>query len=242
MDKTKLKKLTYSISVNLVIVAMLGGLFALTLNNGVKSVFAPQSENLYYRGNSEQKCVSLMINVYWGNEYLPNMLKTLKDNNIKTTFFVGGTWVNKFPELFLQIVNDGHEIGNHGFFHKDQDKLDYAQNKSEILNNHNLIKELLGVEMNLFAPPSGAYSSITLDVAESLGYKTIMWSKDTIDWRDHDASLILKRATTNLSNGDLILMHPTEATVQALSDIIANIKSQGFEIVTVSKNIEETEV
>ena len=82
MDKTKLKKLTYSISVNLVIVAMLGGLFALTLNNGVKSVFAPQSENLYYRGNSEQKCVSLMINVYWGNEYLPNMLKTLKD--IKT--------------------------------------------------------------------------------------------------------------------------------------------------------------
>ena len=96
--------------------------------------------------------------------------------------------------------------------------------------------------MNLFAPPSGAYSSITLDVAESLGYKTIMWSKDTIDWRDHDASLILKRATTNLNNGDLILMHPTEATVQALSDIIASIKSQGFEIITVSKNIEETEV
>lgn len=237
MDKTKLKKLTYSISVNLVIVAMLGGLFALTLNNGVKSVFAPQSENLYYRGNSEQKCVSLMINVYWGNEYLPNMLKTLKDNNIKTTFFVGGTWVNKFPELFLQIVNDGHEIGNHGFFHKDHDKLNYAQNSTEIMATHKLVKEYTGENMTLFSPPSGAYNDITVKVATNLGYKTILFSKDTIDWRDHDTNLIIQRATTNIQNGELILMHPTLNTAEALPTIIEKLQNQGFTLTTVTQNI-----
>lgn len=240
MEKNRKIKIVSLLS-NLVIICVLVVVSVFTILPSSKTV--SQNENgVYYSGNPDKPYISLMVNVYWGNEYLEQMLEIFLENDIQTTFFVGGTWASKNNELLQKIKDAGHEIGNHGFFHKDQDKLDYAQNKSEILNNHNLIKELLGVEMNLFAPPSGAYSSITLDVAESLGYKTIMWSKDTIDWRDHDASLILKRATTNLSNGDLILMHPTEATVQALSDIIANIKSQGFEIVTVSKNIEETEV
>ena len=240
MEKNRKIKIVSLLS-NLVIICVLVVVSVFTILPSSKTV--SQNENgVYYSGNPDKPYISLMVNVYWGNEYLEQMLEIFLENDIQTTFFVGGTWASKNNELLQKIKDAGHEIGNHGFFHKDQDKLDYAQNKSEILNNHNLIKELLGVEMNLFAPPSGAYSSITLDVAESLGYKTIMWSKDTIDWRDHDASLILKRAATNLSNGDLILMHPTEATVQALSDIIANIKSQGFEIVTVSKNIEETEV
>ena len=240
MEKNRKIKIVSLLS-NLVIICVLVVVSVFTILPSSKTV--SQNENgVYYSGNPDKPYISLMVNVYWGNEDLEQMLEIFLENDIQTTFFVGGTWASKNNELLQKIKDAGHEIGNHGFFHKDQDKLDYAQNKSEILNNHNLIKELLGVEMNLFAPPSGAYSSITLDVAESLGYKTIMWSKDTIDWRDHDASLILKRATTNLSNGDLILMHPTEATVQALSDIIANIKSQGFEIVTVSKNIEETEV
>ena len=240
MEKNRKIKIVSLLS-NLVIICVLVVVSVFTILPSSKTV--SQNENgVYYSGNPDKPYISLMVNVYWGNEYLEQMLEIFLENDIQTTFFVGGTWASKNNELLQKIKDAGHEIGNHGFFHKDQDKLDYAQNKSEILNNHNLIKELLGVEMNLFAPPSGAYSSITLDVAESLGYKTIMWSKDTIDWRDHDASLILKRATTNLSNGDLILMHPTEATVQALSDIIANIKIQGFEIVTVSKNIEETEV
>ena len=240
MEKNRKIKIVSLLS-NLVIICVLVVVSVFTILPSSKTV--SQNENgVYYSGNPDKPYISLMVNVYWGNEYLEQMLEIFLENDIQTTFFVGGTWASKNNELLQKIKDAGHEIGNHGFFHKDQDKLDYAQNKSEILNNHNLIKELIGVEMNLFAPPSGAYSSITLDVAESLGYKTIMWSKDTIDWRDHDASLILKRATTNLSNGDLILMHPTEATVQALSDIIANIKSQGFEIVTVSNNIEETEV
>lgn len=68
---------------------------------------------------------------------------------------------------------------------------------SEIGLTHEIIKQLLGYEMTLFAPPSGSYGQNTLKVAQDMGYKTIMWSKDTIDWRDQDENLIYSRATKN---------------------------------------------
>ena len=97
-----------------------------------------------------------------------------------------------------------------------------------------LISENLGVEMHLFAPPSGAYNKTTVDAATSLNYTTIMWTHDTIDWRDQDEKLITKRATKNLSNGDLILMHPTKKTVDALAGILAYAVNNGFNPTTVS--------
>ena len=64
-----------------------------------------------------------------------------------------------------------------------------------------------------------------------------MWSKDTIDWRDKDSSLVYKRATNNLTNGDLILMHPKEHTLNALKDMLEYCIENGFSVVTVSQNI-----
>ena len=88
--------------------------------------------------------------------------------------------------------------------------------------------------MTLFAPPSGAYSINTVDAASNLNYKTIMWTHDTIDWRDQNSDLIYKRAIKDLSNGDLILMHPTEKTVQAMTNIISTAINNGFNPTTVS--------
>ena len=100
-----------------------------------------------------------------------------------------------------------------------------------------MVKSLAGIDMNLFAPPSGDFNDVTLEVADKLGYKTIMWTKDTIDWRDKDTNLIYNRATAKPNNGDLILMHPTKNTVEALSGIINFYKNKGFNLVTVSANL-----
>ena len=216
---------------------MLGFLCILTLNNDVRSVFGPSYNNLFYRGNTEQNNVSLMINVYWGNEYLPSILKTFDDYNVKTTFFVGGMWVSKYPEELMNLVNKGHEIGNHGFFHKDQDKLSYNENQQEIFNTHKIVKEYIGKDMTLFAPPSGAFNDYTIHCATNLGYQVIMWSRDTIDWRDQDANLIYERATKKLSNGELILMHPTLKTAEALPRILDYCKNNNLNVVPVSNNI-----
>lgn len=205
------------------------------------SVFLPQStfpvsasKVPIYKGTSDTK-VSLMINVYWGTEYVEPMLDVLDSYEIKTTFFLGGSWVEKNHGVAREIVERGHEIGNHGYFHKDHKKISKSTNKSEIESCHKIVKAVLGVEMNLFAPPSGSFSADTLDIAEEIGYNTIMWSLDTIDWRDKDVSLIVKRATEKASGGDLILMHPTKETLEALPIIIDKLIAKGLEVARVTE-------
>lgn len=198
------------------------------------------SSEAIYRGNISNKNVSLMINVYWGTEFLDSMLEILNEENVKVTFFVGGIWATKNAEYLKKFNENGHEIGNHGFNHKDHDKLSVDGNKQEISSTHSIVKSITNVEMTLFAPPSGAYNTTTLQVANALGYKTIMWTLDTIDWRDKDENLILSRATKKYQNGALILMHPTEKTVEALPEIIKFYKDKGFNLTTVTQNIQSS--
>ncbi len=205
------------------------------------SVFLPQSsfpvatsKTPIYKGSSNDK-VSLMVNVYWGTEYVVPMLDVFESYEIKTTFFLGGSWVEKNHEVAREIVAHGHEIGNHGYFHKDHKKIGRSGNRSEIENCHKIVKAILGVDMDLFAPPSGSFSVDTLDIAEEIGYNTIMWSLDTIDWRDKDVSLIVKRATEKAVGGDMILMHPTKETLEALPIILEKLKDKGLGVSTVSE-------
>lgn len=224
---------------NLVIVVMLVAVSCVAMF-GVNFVTSSTVVNgVYYSGDEKSDKITLMINVYWGTEFLDDMLKTLKDNDVVTTFFVGGTWAVKEADMLQKIVDAGHEIGNHGYYHKDQGKLSAEKNNEEIETTHKLVKSLVGIDMNLFAPPSGSYNKKTVEVAKSLGYKTIMWTegKDTIDWRDKDSELIYSRATANAKGGDFVLMHPTEATAKSLDRIIKTLKQKGLKITTISENI-----
>lgn len=201
------------------------------------SVATSSNPNVIYNGDITQNKVSFMVNVYWGTEYIEDMLDVFDLYGVKTTFFVGGSWVAKNVEMAQEIYKRGHEIGNHGYTHKDHDKISEQQNYDEIHKTHLLVSANLGVEMNLFAPPSGAFNNTTIMVAGKLGYRTIMWTHDTIDWRDKNTDLIFKRATKNLSNGDLVLMHPTKNTLEALGSILAYAQNNGFDVTTVSQTI-----
>ena len=218
---------------NIVIVLMLATLSVLALNNA-QTLDVQADSRVIYAGDETKNNVCFMINVYQGEEYVKNIMDILDIYNVKTTFFIGGSWAVKNLDLIKEIYSRGHELGNHGFYHKDQDNLDYDSNIQEIKMCHELISKNLGIEMTLFAPPSGAYSINTVDAASNLNYKTIMWTHDTIDWRDQNSDLIYKRATKDLSNGDLILMHPTEKTLQAMTNIISTAINNGFNPTTVS--------
>ena len=224
-------------AVNLCIFTIVGIVAIFAIIAGINAIPTSAISGVYYNGNKESNNVSLMINVYWGTEFLDDMLRILEEKNVNTTFFVGGTWAVLNEDYLTKIYNAGHELANHGYHHKDHDKLDEEGNINEIQTTHTIIKELLDVEMNLFAPPSGAYNKTTVSAAESLGYKTIMWTRDTIDWRDQNADLIYNRAIKNASGGDLILMHPTKATVEALPKIIEYFQNNNFNLTTVSNNI-----
>jgi peptidoglycan/xylan/chitin deacetylase (PgdA/CDA1 family) len=111
------------------------------------------------------------------------------------------------------------------------------ENKKEIFSCNRFIELAIGYTPTLFAPPSGAYNEKTFSACSELKMDTILWSKDTIDWRDKNPSLIYTRATKNVRAGDLILMHPMQATVDALEDIIKYYHSQSLSLITVTENI-----
>lgn len=218
---------------NIVIVSMFVVLTCFAVNNA-KTINVQADNRVVYSGNSEKNNVCFMVNVYQGNEQLSQMLDIFDIYNVKTTFFIGGCWASNNLDIVKEIYTRGHEIANHGFYHKDQDNLDFDGNLQEIKMCHELISKNIGIEMNLFAPPSGAYNKKTVDAAESLNYKTIMWTRDTIDWRDQDENLIKNRALKSLKNGDLILMHPTKKTVEALTEILSTAINSGFNPTTVT--------
>lgn len=219
----------------MVVIVGLAVAFGINFNSDDTQTSAGQGA--IYQGNTSSKNISLMINVYWGTEYLGEMLQTLEEKGVKATFFIGGVWAADNQELIIKMAEKGHEIGNHAYSHKDHDKLTRESCLKEISTTHNLIKSIIGKEMNLFAPPSGAYNAQTVDCAKQLGYKTIMWTRDTVDWRDQDEKLIYNRAINKAAGGDLILMHPTKATRDALGKIIDTLQGQGYSLVTVSETL-----
>lgn len=235
--QSKKAKVFINVVSNFAIAIMLLFVGLVTLDFNSINVFSKNEFEAIYYGNKDSSYVSLMINVYWGTEYLDDMLNTLNSHNVKCTFFVGGTWAEKETEILEKIYDNGHEISSHGYFHKDQKYLNYDQNYTEIYSTHQLIKTLLNIDMNLFAPPSGSFNNATLQAANELGYKTIMWTKDTIDWRDKDTDLITKRATVNVQGGDFILMHPTYNTSLALEQILDYYENNNLIATTVTKNL-----
>ena len=196
------------------------------------------SPSPYYKGNESKKQVSLMFNVYENSAVVKGIVDTLDSYGAKATFFVGGCWADDNEVLLKEMVSKGYEIGNHGYFHKDHAKIDYQKNYDEIFLTESVVLAFCGAKTTLFAPPSGSFSSDTLLACANLGYKVIMWSKDTIDWRDKDSNLVFTRSTKNLQNGDLVLMHPKEHTLKALPEILSYYNSRGFSVVTVSENLE----
>ena len=236
-----MKKFKYAGAItNVIIIVMLFTLTLVSFSGQYSSfVFTQSDDRPYYKGNTTRGEVALMINVYRGTEYLDDMLKVIKNHDAKVTFFVGGSWAAKNKEYLDKMIADGHEIGNHGYFHKDHAKLSAEQNKAEITANNAIVKSMTGIDMTLFAPPSGSYSDTTLKVAHSIGMSVIMWSRDTIDWRDKDSSLVYGRATNKIGAGDMILMHPTAHTLAALGDILTYYENNHLTPVTVSQIISQ---
>lgn len=217
---------------NLVILLVIVGLaVTVTVSSGTRVAFAPIT-----KGEGEHT-VGLTFNVYLGDEYVNQIVEILDEYHVAATFFLGGCWVKKHNETCQKLVQNGLCVGSHGYSHLDHSAIDYAQNVAELNKAKKCIEDACGVSPTLFAPPSGAYGDAMLKACQDLGYKVIMWTKDTIDWRDQDVDLIVSRATRNVQSGDIILMHPTAATVKALPSIIDAYLQAGYRFETVENMV-----
>lgn len=242
---TKYKKrlditvLRIKIATNLLLFVLIFSVGALCLSATDSNISTDgESTELYRSAGEDGIGVSIMFNVYWGTEEVYRILQTLKEYEAKATFFIGGCWADDNVDCLKAIYADGHEIGNHGYFHKDHAKLNLSNNHKEIANCNQFIELAIGQKPTLFAPPSGAYGNDTLSACRSLRMKTILWTKDTIDWRDKDATVIYSRATNKVKVGDFILMHPMKETADSLDNILKYYVEHNLKVVTVSQNLQ----
>jgi len=233
-----LKNKIISVIVNIALCAIIASVSIVGFVGGEAAEVTSDGENLYYKSEAG-KGVSLMFNVYQNTRNVEAIMDILDEYSAKATFFLGGCWADDNIDCVRQIAERGHEVASHGYFHKDHSKMTYEQNLAEIRPSVKLVNAILGKEITLFAPPSGAFNDSTVTAAASLGLKTIMWSRDTIDWRDGDVALITSRATKNLQTGEFVLMHPMDVTVKALPQILGYIRENGLTAVTVSYNLGE---
>ncbi|WP_066150109.1 polysaccharide deacetylase family protein [Halalkalibacter krulwichiae] len=195
-----------------------------------------------YKGNEHKPVVAFLVNVAWGNEYLPEMLKTLKKHELHTTFFLDGSWVKNNPNLAIMLKEEGHEIGNHAYSHPDMSKLTAERINEEIQKTNSVIEATINVTPKWFAPPSGSFNQAVVDHARNQGMHTILWSVDTVDWRKPNSQEMVNRVLSKVHNGAMILMHPTEPTAQGLDSLITGIKEKGYRIGTVSEVLSEERV
>lgn len=208
-----------------------------SLNSGEKTRYTLADP--IYQGSQDKKVMTLTCNVFWGEEYLGSMLQTLKNKKVKVTFFIGGSWAEKNPELVKKMYRDGHEIGSHGYAHPHPDQLSIEGNKNDIVKAEKIIQSITGIKPKLFAPPYGERGPAVLTAAEELGYQTILWSIDTIDWQRPGPEVVKSRVVSKAHNGAIVLMHPTAPTAQALPFIIDNLTDQGYRLVTVGELLEQ---
>ena len=227
---------------NVVIVLVLASSFLVAYFAVGKKESDSLATNAIYKGDEQGDGVALMFNVYERADNVEKIMQTFQEYGMNCTFFVGGSWVAKNPNTLIKLHSNRFEIGNHGYLHRDHAKLSYDANVREITLTGRLVTETLKdfedyKQMTLFAPPSGSIGSAQMKACEDLGYKVIMWTRDTIDWRDHDADVIFARATKNLTAGELILLHPTDATVEALPRILDYLNVVGLKADVVSNVI-----
>ncbi|XXM73567.1 polysaccharide deacetylase family protein [Lysinibacillus sphaericus] len=195
-----------------------------------------------YRGNPDKPMISFIINVAWGNEYIPDMLATLKKHHVYATFFLEGRWVKNNPELAKMIVDAGHEIGNHSYSHPNMETLETSKVMAELKKTNEIIEVTTGKKVKWFAPPSGSYRDEVVKIAHNMDMRTIMWSVDTIDWQKPQPDVLINRVMSKLHKGAIILMHPTASTANSLNSLIVQIKDRELRLGTISSLFKEERI
>lgn len=232
---SKEKIQTYLVSI--LTVAMLIGIANM---DSIKTIQTSSTEKYLpiYNVQTEEKKIAFTMNCAWNADDIDSILETLKNNDVKITFFMVGNWVDKYPEAVKKIYEAGHEIGSHSNTHPHVNQLSSEKNLEEIKLSVSKIEKITGSKTNLYRAPYGEYNDTVIKVAKENGYYPIQWNIDTLDYKGLTGEKMWERIKNKLECGAIILSHNgTDHTADSLDMLIKNIKNKGYQITTVSELI-----
>lgn len=184
-----------------------------------------------------QPAVALTFDDGPNSRYTPQVLDILYENQVPATFFLVGEKFSGNELLIEEIAASGHEIGNHTFSHPDLTALSTQQIQQEIRQTEEELKKIIpDYTIKYVRPPYGRYNET---VEDAIHLPLILWTVDSGDWENPNAEEIYTSVVSNIQDGDIIVFHDDNAeTVEALERIIVELKSRGYQFVTVSQMYE----
>ncbi len=192
------------------------------------------------RGDPDLPLIALTFDAGAGDGSIRLLLDVLRDRAVKSTFFIAGAFAARYPDIVARIAAEGHELANHSYTHPDFKKLTEAEMRSETQRATATIEAASGARVvSLWRPPFGSRDDRILRVMEEEGFRSIYWTFDSGDWIEGTTTDRVRTAVLRQAVPGAIVVHHVSplATAQAMPDIIDQLRSRGFDFVTVSELI-----
>ncbi|NLL04226.1 MAG: polysaccharide deacetylase family protein [Clostridiaceae bacterium] len=205
----------------------------------VAEVFEQKRDLPIYSVECEEKKAAITFDCAWEAYDIPDIINTLKESNVRATFFLVGHWAQKHPDEVKLMADNGHDVANHSYAHLRMGAIDNSKIRSEIEKCDEVLERITGKKPELFRAPYGDYNNNVVRIARELNEYTIQWDVDSLDWKPGiTPEQIQSRVLKKVNNGSIILFHnDTPHTAKLLPSIILALKEKGFELVPVSELI-----
>ncbi|MBX7444939.1 MULTISPECIES: polysaccharide deacetylase family protein [unclassified Arthrobacter] len=168
----------------------------------------------------------------------PQLLAILKEKNVHATFFMTGSNAASNPAIARQVAEAGHAIGNHTFSHPYLTKLSAAGVRSEMDRTDAAIRAAVGSAPSFMRPPYGAADAA---VQRAVGKPLILWAVDSLDWQSKNPAVFVPKVLKEITPGAVVLMHDVDpTTIAGQQELITNLQTQGYTLVTVPQIFEGT--
>ncbi len=164
------------------------------------------------------------------------ILDVLKEYDSVATFFILGNRASDNADILKRILEEGSEIGNHSYNHKELTKLSYDELRGQIENTQEAVYESTGSMPKIMRPTYGSFND---NLKKEVEMPLILWSIDTLDWKSKDAKKVTSHVLSNIRDGDIVLMHDIyDSTGLAVKSLVPQLINKGYQLVTVSELFE----
>lgn len=203
--------------------------------SGVTAPLSPSDRFSLRDVTTDKKAAALTFDISWGTKMPEKVFHILEKEHVPATFFVSGPWAKQNAQLVRQMAEKGYEVESHGWAHVNYTGLSSQGVQDNITKANQVIQQITGTRPTFVRPPNGDFSPRTIQAAKAVGYTTVTWGTDSLDWMNPGVETIIRRVVTRIHPGDIVLLHASDTckqTDQALPTIIQDLRQKGYHLVT----------
>jgi peptidoglycan/xylan/chitin deacetylase (PgdA/CDA1 family) len=189
---------------------------------------------------TRQKAMALTFDNSWGEKTQVRVLDLLERLDQKATFFLSGPWARQHPALVARMAADGDEVASHGEAHVNLSGYGREAIAANIRTADDQLRKALGGRepAPFFRPPNGDWNGLVVRTARELGYTTVIWSIDSLDWKNPGPGHMIDRVERQAFPGAILLFHSSDSSRQVqdvLPVLIPQLRREGWRLVTLGE-------